>query len=392
MTLRVVIVGGSIGGLTTALLLLDLGLDVEVFERADATLQARGAGIVVLPITERYLIERAPDRDRVSLELRDWTYIDQQGRVLASDADHYRFAGWSSIYGALLAAFDDARYHLDAAMVGIEPGTGGATVHLHDGRTTHGDLVVAADGIGSTVRALLLPDVEPVYAGYVAWRGVIDEAQLSTAAREQLADAMLYQILDDGHILAYAIPDAAGRTAPGHRTINVVWYRNCAAGAELDDLMTGSDGRRWSTTVPPGHIREDHVTEMRARAAAALAPTFAELMGACRQPMIQVIADLEVPQMVFGRVCLLGDAAFGLRPHLAAGQAKACADAWALHDALRDADLDVDAALDGWQRSQLTLGRSALDRTRRMGVSSQFEHTMVPGDPTWKFGLWRPGD
>jgi 2,6-dihydroxypyridine 3-monooxygenase len=392
VTLRVVVVGGSIGGLSTALLLSDLGLDVEVFERADAALQARGAGIVVLPVTERYLVERAGDRDRVSLELRDWTYIDHQGRVLASDADHYRFAGWSSIYGALLDAFDRERYHLDAAMVDLDRHDDGVTVHLHDGRTVTGDLVVAADGVGSTARALLLPDVGPTYAGYVAWRGVIDEAELSSDARGQLTDAMLYQILDDGHILAYAIPGADGTTTPGRRTVNVVWYRNYAAGHELDDLMTGPDGRRWATTVPPGHIRGDHLAEMRGRAEAALAPTFAELMLTCDRPMIQVIADVEVPQMVFGRVCLLGDAAFGLRPHLAAGQAKACADAWALHDALLDADLDIDTALARWQRSQLALGRSALERTRRMGVRSQFEHTMVPGDPTWKFGLWRPGD
>jgi 2,6-dihydroxypyridine 3-monooxygenase len=203
---------------------------------------------------------------------------------------------------------------------------------------------------------------------------------------------MLYQILDDGHILAYAIPDAAGRTAPGERIINVVWYRNAGAGADLAELMTGSDGRRRGATVPPGLVRRAVLAEMRATAADKLAPVFAELMTSCPTPMIQAIYDVEVPRMVFGRVCLLGDAAFGLRPHLAAGQAKACADAWALADALGDAGADIDAALNAWERRQLDLGRSALDRTRRMGISSQFDHTMVAGDPEWKFGLWEPGN
>lgn len=96
--------------------------------------------------------------------------------------------------------------------------------------------------------------------------------------------------------------------------------------------------------------------------------------------------------MAFGRVCLLGDAAFTLRPHVAAGQAKACADAWALRDALRDARGDVVTALAAWEPGQLQLGRSALERTRAMGEASQFTGAMVAGDPHWKFGLWEPGN
>jgi 2,6-dihydroxypyridine 3-monooxygenase len=106
---------------------------------------------------------------------------------------------------------------------------------------------------------------------------------------------------------------------------------------------------------------------------------------------VQAIYDLESPRMAFGRVCLLGDAAFGLRPHIAAGQAKACADAWALRDALVEAQGDLDAALAAWEPRQLELGRSAVDRSRRMGQRSQFEGAMVAGDPTWKFGLFGPG-
>ena len=55
----------------------------------------------------------------------------------------------------------------------------------------------------------------------------------------------------------------------------------------------------------------------------------------CDEPLIQAVYDLESPRMAFGRVCLIGDAASGLRPHVAAGQAKACADAWALRGRAR---------------------------------------------------------
>ena len=102
------------------------------------------------------------------------------------------------------------------------------------------------------------------------------------------------------------------------------------------------------------------------------------------------MVDLECPRLVFDRVCLMGDAAFVARPHLAAGQAKACADAWALRDAIAGSS-DLDKALAVWEKSQLALGGAVVARAREMGNRSQVEGTMVPGDPTWKFGLVEPG-
>jgi 2,6-dihydroxypyridine 3-monooxygenase len=108
--------------------------------------------------------------------------------------------------------------------------------------------------------------------------------------------------------------------------------------------------------------------------------------------LIQAVFDLESPRMAFERVCLIGDAAIGLRPHVAAGQAKACADAWALRDALAESDGDLASALAAWEPAQLALGHRALARTRDMGKASQFAGTMIPSDPAWKFGLWEPGN
>ena len=109
---KVLVAGGSIGGLTAAVLLRDLGCEVDVYERSPAALEDRGAGIVVLPVTERYFTQRSGDDDRVSLELTYWTYVDRAGVVLSADPDHYRFSGWSTIYRALLEVFGPDRYHL----------------------------------------------------------------------------------------------------------------------------------------------------------------------------------------------------------------------------------------------------------------------------------------
>ncbi|HXV72859.1 MAG TPA: monooxygenase [Acidimicrobiia bacterium] len=389
---RVIVAGGSIGGLTTAVLLRDLGCDVVVHERADTDLEDRGAGIVVLPITEKYFAAGGGHEERVSLELTYWRYVDAEGVTLDAAADHFRFSGWSTIYRALLDEFGRTAYHFGHEVVGFETRGDRVEVRLADGGVDEGDLLVFADGMGSTGRSHLAPAVQPEYSGYVAWRGTVPESSLSAATRSLIVDSMVYQVLDPGHILVYAIPSRDGKTEPPERDINFVWYRNYPPGPEFDDLMTDEEGNRRTGTMPPGSIRPEHLAEMRSVATQLLAPQLREIVLGCDLPLIQAVFDVESVRMAFGRVCLLGDAAFTLRPHVAAGQAKACADAWALRDALASCDGDVDRALATWEPTQLDLGRTALARTREMGTASQFESRMVPGDPEWKFGLWEPGN
>src|SRR5207248_6254920 len=190
------------------------------------------------------------------------------------------------------------------------------------GEAVAGDVVVAADGVSSTVRASLLPEVEPRYAGYVGWRGTVGEEQLSAETFRALHEAITYHLMPASHILAYPIPNVDGTVTPGRRRLNWVWYRNVAAGEEIDDLMTGRDGRRHPLSLPPGKVRPVHPDPLRAAAARLPAP-LAEAVARTAEPLVQLIVDVAVPRMTFGRVCLLGDAAFALRPHAAVGPATA---------------------------------------------------------------------
>ena len=114
-------------------------------------------------------------------------------------------------------------------------------------------------------------------------------------------------------------------------------------------------------------------------------------MTGVAEPFVQVVYDIAVPRMAFGRVCLIGDAAFAVRPHAAAGTAKAAADGWALAAALTAAGGDVPAALARWERGQLALGQTLLARCRDIGDSSQVHGTFRPGDQRLIFGLYEPG-
>jgi len=388
----VIVMGGSLGGLTAALVLRDAGCDVRVFERSSSALRARGAGIAVLDATLRYLTERGGYRPEDVCSQTDWIrFVRADGSVQHEQRHRYRFSSWNAIYQALLRRFDGDRYLLRSEVADFGRDGGRVAVTLANGSRAHSDLLVCADGIGSMARARLLPQVKPSYSGYVAWRGTRPEASLTPPARSALGDALTYQILPGSHILVYPIPGPDGSCVVGERLINIVWYVNVAAGRELDRFMTDRDGVRRPVSLPPGAVCPEAVASLRSSAAALLAGPIAEVVTGLSEPFVQVVYDIEVPRMAFGPVCLIGDAAFAVRPHAAAGTAKAADDGWTLADALTAAGGDVTAGLAAWEQRQLRVGAALLARTREIGDSSQFTGTFRPGDPKLIFGLHEPG-
>lgn len=390
--LKVAVVGGSIGGLTAALKLRDCGCDVHVFERSAADLQARGAGILAHPMTLRYFAENhVLDLAEITVVSRRHIYVDGRGRVVHEERIPYRFAAWNTLYRSLRGCLEPDRYHLGQLMTAVEQDAGGVRVWFASGHLEECDLLVCADGISSTGRNLLLPEVRPVYAGYVAWRGTVPETELTAATRSELDGSIIYHLLDHGHVIAYPIPSLDGSTAPGHGLVNLVWYRNVPAGPALADLLTGRDGQVHEISMPPGAVGDQHLEELR-EAALDLPPVHREVVRACAAPFIQAMVDVEVPRMAFGRVCLIGDAAFTTRPHAGAGTAKACADGWALAEAVVATAGDAVRALQLWEPEQLELGRGLVHRNRVAGDRSQFGGNWDPGDPALRYGLWAPGD
>ena len=177
---RVLIAGGSLGGLTAALSLREAGCDVEVYERSQAPLEGRGAGIVLHPASIRYFIESgAMDVGRVSSRADSLRYLDRGGNTIHEAPCRYWFTSYYTLHKGLLGCFDESRYHLAAGMIGLHQEDGSISLELSDGGEVKADLLVCADGIHSTARRLLLPDVSPSYAGYVGWRGTVREDELT---------------------------------------------------------------------------------------------------------------------------------------------------------------------------------------------------------------------
>ncbi len=389
---RVAVVGGSLGGLTAALLLRDLGCEVSVYERSTSELEARGAGIAVLEATWRYPVEcLGVPASTFSSQTRWVRFVNRDGSTAHESEHPYYLSSWNAVYRVLLNGFGRDNYHLSAEVVEFQDEGDQVRIVLADGRTDCVDLLVFADGISSTARRRLLPEVKAEYAGYIAWRGVIPEAELTAETYGELFDTLSYQVMPNSHILVYPIPGYDGEVEPGKRLMNIVWYRNASA-EELEALLLDSNGEKRYVSVPPGLVNSQAVEEMREAARAQLAPQLCEVVENIPEPFIQVVYDINVPQMAFGRVCIIGDAAFAARPHAAAGTAKAAEDGWILAREIAAADGNVLEALANWEPKQLRMGSELIARTSEIGYRSQVANTFEPGDPSLIFGLYGPGN
>jgi len=171
---RAIVVGGSIGGLTAALLLRDLGFAVDVYERTPGELDGRGGGIVVQPEAVRWFKERSARRpDHLSTVSKYLRVIGHENEIEFEEPVEWRFTSWGTLYRALLGDFGREHYHLGHFFVGMDQDDEGVSVRFANGAEARAELVVFADGITSVARKRLLPESRLEYAGYIGWRGTV---------------------------------------------------------------------------------------------------------------------------------------------------------------------------------------------------------------------------
>ena len=356
---RALIIGGSLGGLFTAVSLRAIGWEVKVFERSAGLLDSRGGGLVLQPEIEAVFdMAQVPHVTPLGVRSRERIYLDRHDEIVSQAMMPQMQTSWNTLYGSMHRALPEGVIHSGERLLNFEQDGKSVTAHFASGRVAHGDLLVGADGSRSTVRSALLPDAQPHYAGYVAWRGLVAERDVPPEVDAKLADSFAFQQGDDHMLLQYLVPGEDESRTQGQRRRNWVWYRKIAAGAALEAALLDRDGVQHAFSLSPGSMRPDAIAELKRDAARLLAPSFARLVEATEEPFMQAILDLQVPQMVFGRVLLLGDAAFVPRPHTAGGAAKAAANALTLARSLRlvgNGD-GIDAALGRWQSQALRQG------------------------------------
>jgi 2-polyprenyl-6-methoxyphenol hydroxylase-like FAD-dependent oxidoreductase len=371
---RAIIVGGSMSGLLMGLMLQRAGWAVDIFERVDTELSGRGAGIVA----QREVIARLQAlglvTDDLGVQVAARKILDVDGRVTDEIECRQTLTAWERLYRLLRDAFPQGAYHRGRAIAGVTQHANGVTAHFADGENRDAGILIGADGIRSSIRAQALPQVAPLYAGYVAWRALIAEQEFPPDIHRDLFADMAFGLPSGEQFLGYPVAGPDNDLRPGHRRYNVVWYRPADAGGKLDWLLTDDTGKTHDISIPPPLIRDEAVAGMRADAERLLAPQFRQIVRMMQEPILQPIYDLETPRMALGRVALIGDAAFVARPHVAAGVSKAADDAAALAAALAGED-DVVAALRRFEAVRLPENRRIIERARHLGAYLQATRT-----------------
>ena len=351
--MKAIVVGAGIGGLAAAVALRRAGVEAVVFERA-AELKEIGAGISLWPNAMRalrrlvlYDAVRSVGKEEIEATIRT-----SGGEVLSripAVAVERRFGATfvltrPDLLAALLRALEEhgEPVRLGAECTGFRQDSSGVAATFADGQEERADFLVGADGLRSGVRARLLGDNPPRYAGFTAWRCLVDLG-------EELEDGAS-EWWGRGHI--FGLASLGGGRFYWYATKNAPEGQGDAPGGRKAELL-GRFGS-WAEPVPSviRAAQEAHILRH------------------------DIYDRGPAERWVMGRVALLGDAAHAMTPNLGQGACQAIEDAVVLAECVR-AERHVEGALrlyEGRRKGQADL---VARRSRRMAGISQLENPLL---------------
>jgi 2-polyprenyl-6-methoxyphenol hydroxylase-like FAD-dependent oxidoreductase len=377
---KILVIGGSLGGLFVANILLRQGHDVTLLEKALGSLDGRGAGIVTHDALADALREAgiAVD-DSLGVAVSKRITLGSNGESLGEIPLPQVLTSWSRLYHLLKENFPSERYLQGKNVKVVSQDSNSVQVLCEDGTTYQAEVLIASDGIRSAVRGQLAPNIQPKYAGYVAWRGVCDENYLSNHTLDTLFNYFGFCLPNSEQMLGYPVAGPGNDTRPGKRRYNFVWYRPASEDTELVKLLTDVDGQHYPIGIPPLKVSWVHIAAVRKAARDILAPQFAEILEKTACPFLQPIYDVRSEQIVFGRIALMGDAAFVGRPHVGMGVTKAGDEAMAIARNITSLGA-TPTALEAYSKERLELGQQVVARAQYLGRYMQAQGSKDTGD------------
>ncbi len=364
---KILVVGGSLGGLFAANMLLRQGHDVTLLEKATGSLDGRGAGIVTHnALAEALRAAGVRVDDSLGVQVKKRVTLGADGQTLGEMELPQILTSWSRLYYMLKESFPPERYLQGKTVKTVTQDANTVQVGCEDNSHYEAELLIASDGIRSGVRAQVAPKIKPEYAGYIAWRGVCDESALSQHTLDTLFNYFGFCLPNGEQMLGYPVAGSGNDTRPGRRRYNFVWYRPASEAQELVSLLTDDDGHYYPTGIPPLKVSQKHIADMRKVSQAILAPQYAEILEKTASPFLQAIYDVRSEEIVFGRIALMGDAAFVGRPHVGMGVTKAGDEAIVIAKHIANLGATPEA-LKAYGDERLKLGQQVVARAQYLG-------------------------
>ncbi len=380
MTVRVLIAGGGIAGLTTALACLKAGLDVQLFEQASEFSEV-GAGIQIGPNAARVMraigVEEQLDRcasfpEYQELRLGQYNMSISRTPLGASAVERYgapyyllhRCDLLDVLSNTLIQRAPDVM-RMSTAATGYRNTATGAALIFADGSEAEGDVVIAADGIHSVLAGQMLGVRKPRFTGNVVWRAMVPATERLKAI---VPNSMCVWVGPERHCVTYWLRN---------RTV-----LNFVGAVERDDWTSES----WTESGPKEEFVRDFGNWCKPLAATV------EAAGECLR---WALFDRDpFPQWTDGHVALIGDACHPMLPFLAQGAAMGIEDAWVIAQSVATMSNDVPGALKRYEdlRKPRTSRVQAAARAR---MTSNHQSTlagqMKTYAPMWASARLSPG-
>ncbi|ROS05430.1 2-polyprenyl-6-methoxyphenol hydroxylase-like FAD-dependent oxidoreductase [Sinobacterium caligoides] len=370
--LSIGIIGGSIAGCAAAVALGRAGHDVQVFERSAGRLESRGVGItipstVIDSLKEKQLIDDdfpCFETEQLSYHVQD-SASPEYGRspYVMQPETRFKQFNWSDLWRALRSRVPENSYFDSQCCIEIRNNDDYSEVVFSDNSSQRFDLVIFADGYRSMARQLLFPSQPLNYAGYVAWRGVLEERYLTTSEPLEKGTALVWR--REGQSIFYFVPSPKGGVGVGERWVNWVVYMPVDKEQWSHYLSDQSDHDQVAS-LPPGLMSNAAEEALKQRVTAELPDYYARIINSSEHTFMQPIYDVCLPDYRQQRVCLIGDAATLARPHAGSGVMKGVDNALSLAEMLAQTD-DIEAALDEWSSQQADTAQQSYLLSRKLG-------------------------
>lgn len=340
---RVVIIGGGIGGLTTAIALQQRGIEAHVYEAAPE-IHVVGAGIWVAP-NALTVFQRLGFLDKVlagGFSVKSSCISDTTGRVIQRFSPAEMGASGlplvpihrAVLQEILISQLASNTLHLGKRCTGIERGEHGVKVSFEGGSTAMGDILIGADGIRSVVRTALFGDANYRYSGQTCWRGIVDYSMPDVNAATEMWSTRPGVRLGYSHVNAKQVYFYATACTP----------------------HSGKD--------VPGTVK-NHLAEIYSDFPVYLR----EMLAAAQESQIirnDIWDFVPIPSWHEGRVVLVGDAAHATTPNMGQGGCQAVEDGFALAEAL-SLETSVEAAFKRYESMRMKKAHYVVNTSYQIG-------------------------